>query len=286
MHSFNFELEFFQSGVSSDAADRLGVERGVYVSTFALFLVMWAAAAFAQTDEIQVYDAEIADPGVVNLMVHNNFTPDGLKTPRFPGGLVPNGTLNGVPEWAYGVTDWFEQGLYLPLYSLSSNNGPVLDGFKVRELFVLPHAAQQTFFYGINFEFSYNAKYWEENRYTSEIRPIIGWHLGKFDFIINPIFDNSWQGFNKLDFAPCARIAYNISNTWAVAVEQYSDFGVVKHFFPADQQSQQLFGVVDYKSETINVEAGVGFGLTGASDRLVVKLMLSRDLYKPPHKTD
>ena len=261
------------------------VERAVRAGTVAL-LIVWATAAFAQTDEIQVYDAEIADPGVLNLMLHNNFTPDGLKMPRFPGGLVPNGTLNGVPEWALGVTDWFEQGLYLPLYSLSSNDGPVLDGFKVRELFVVPHAADRTFFYGINFEFSYNAKYWDENRYTSEIRPIIGWHIGKFDFIVNPIFDNAWKGFNQLDFAPSARLAYNISKTWAVAVEQYSDFGVIKHFLPADQQSQQLFGVVDYKSDAINVEAGVGFGLTAASDRLVVKLMLSRDLYKPQGKTD
>ena len=89
------------------------VERSARASTVALFLVVWTTAAFAQTDEIQVYDAQIADPGVFNLMVHNNFTPDGLKTPRFPGGLVANGTLNGVPEWAYGVTDWFEQGLYL-----------------------------------------------------------------------------------------------------------------------------------------------------------------------------
>jgi hypothetical protein len=262
------------------------VERVTRATIVVLFLVVWATAASAQTDEIQVYDAKIADPGVLNLMVHNNFTPDGLKMPRFPGGLVPNGTLNGVPEWAYGVTNWFEQGLYLPLYSLSSNEGAVLDGFKVRELFVLPDAAKQTFFYGMNFEFSYNAKHWDENRYTSEIRPIIGWHLGKFDFIINPILDNSWKGFNQLDFAPCARIAYNISQTWAVAVEHYSDFGPIKQFLPANQQSQQLFGVVDYKSDEINVEAGVGLGLTGASDRLVIKLMLSRDLYKPQHKAD
>ena len=80
-------------------------------------LVLWSAAAYAQTDEIQVYDAEIAEPGVFNLMVHNNYTPIGLITPRFPGGLVPNHTLNGVAEWAWGVTPWFEQGLYLPLYS-------------------------------------------------------------------------------------------------------------------------------------------------------------------------
>jgi hypothetical protein len=195
-------------------------------------------------------------------------------TPRFPGALVPNGTLNGVPEWAYGVTDWFEQGLYLPLYSLSNNDGPVLNGFKVRELFVVPHAAEQPFFYGINFEFSYNAKHWDPDRYTSEIRPIIGWHLGKFDFIVNPIFDNSWKGFNNLDFAPSIRLAYNLSKTWGVAVERCSDFGVIKHFLAPDQQSQQLFAVVDYKGEPINVEAGLGVGLTPASDGLVVKLML------------
>ena len=96
------------------------------------FLIVSAHRTFAQTDEIQVYDAEIAAPGVFNLMVHNNYTLDGLTTPRFQGGLVPNHTLNGVPEWAYGVTDWLEQGLYLPLYSDSSNLGPTLDGFKVR----------------------------------------------------------------------------------------------------------------------------------------------------------
>jgi hypothetical protein len=252
--------------------------RSLRRTLIAILLMVWPATAFAQTDEIQVYDAEIAKPGVFNLMLHDNYTFSGLTTPRFPGGLVPNHTLNGVPEWAYGVTDWFEQGLYLPLYSDASNLGPTLNGFKVRELFVVPHAADRTFFYGINFEFSYNSPHWDPSRYTSEIRPIIGWHLGKFDFIINPIFDNSWKGFANLDFAPSARIAYNFSQTWVVAIEEYADFGVIQHFLAADQQSQQLFGVVDYKGDPFDIEAGLGFGLTGASDRLVAKLMLSRDL--------
>jgi hypothetical protein len=157
----------------------------------------------------------------------------------------------------------------------------VLDGFKLRELFVVPHAADRTFFYGINFEFSYSARHWDPKIYSSEIRPIIGWHLGKFDFIVNPIFDNSWKGFNNLDFVPATRIAYNLSQSWAVAVEEYADFGMVKHFLPADQQSQQLFGVIDYKGEPFNIEVGLGFGLTSASDRLVAKVMLWRDLYRP-----
>jgi len=41
-----------------------------------------------------------------------------------------------------------------------------------------------------------------------------------------------------------------------VAVEEYADFGVIHNLLPLNQESQQLFGVVDYKSELINIEAG------------------------------
>src|ERR1039457_4104938 len=93
----------------------------VLLMTIALLAL--PAIGLAQTDEIQVYDAAIAERGVFNLTVHNNFTPDGLKYPAFPGGLIPDKSLNGVPEWAYGVTDWFEAGLYLPLYSIAKDRG-------------------------------------------------------------------------------------------------------------------------------------------------------------------
>ena len=78
---------------------------------FALFAA--PAVTFAQTDEIQVYDAEIEDQGKFNIMIHSNFTPSGRTTPAFPGGIVANHSFNGTAEWAYGVADWFEQGLTL-----------------------------------------------------------------------------------------------------------------------------------------------------------------------------
>ena len=56
---------------------------------------------------------------------------------------MPNHTYNGVTEWAYGVTPWFEQGLYLPLYSNSSNKGWVYNGWKLRELFAGPECRRQ-----------------------------------------------------------------------------------------------------------------------------------------------
>src|SRR6202030_307574 len=192
------------------------------------------AVASAQTDEIQVYDAVIAEPGVFNLTWHNNLIADGLKTPAFPGGLIPDKSFNGVTEWAYGVTDWFEAGLYLPLYSISKDRGATINGGKIRLLFVLPHADDRTFFYGANFEFSYNAKHWDPRRFTSEIRPIIGWHLHPVDIIVNPILDNSFAGgFKSLDFAPATRVAYNLNPKTAVAVEEYADFGPLRNFYSA-----------------------------------------------------
>lgn len=237
-----------------------------------------AASARAQTDEIQVYDAEIAAPGIFNLTLHNNYIAEGRNKPAFPGGLVPDESWNGVPEWAYGVTDWYEAGLYFPLYSYSKNLGLTFNGFKLRALFVSPHAADRNFFYGVNFEASFNASHWDPSRYTGEIRPIVGWHLHPVDLIFNPILDTDYSRFENLDFAPETRVAYNFSAKWAVAAEEYDDFGPLSHLYSSDQQFHELFGVVDHHGKFLDVEFGVGYGLTDASDRWTLKLILSRDL--------
>jgi hypothetical protein len=235
--------------------------------------------AWAQTDEIQVYDANIAEVGKFNLMLHNNFTPNGRRTQDFPGAVISNHALVGVAEWAYGVTPWFEQGLYLPLYSHSTNDGLTYNGFKLRWLFVKPHADEHKFFYGVNFEFSINQKQWDPRRYTSEVRPIIGWHLHPIDIIVNPIMDTAYTGgFKSLDFAPSVRVAYNLTPKWAVAAEEYADYGPLRQIYSATQQSHQIWEVFDHSGKFLNIEAGIGFGLTAASDKVTLKLMLSRDL--------
>jgi hypothetical protein len=253
------------------------------VSTIVLALMggtlFSAVTALAQTDEIQVYDASIADQGKFNLMLHNNYTPRGHTSPAFPGGIVQDRAYNGVAEWAYGVAPWFEQGLYLPLYSISQGRGGSVNGFKLRELFVRPHADDRTFFYGVNFEFSVNALYWESRRITSEIRPIIGWHFHPIDLIVNPIMDTNYTGgFKGLDFAPSERLAYNFPRSWAIAAEEYADYGPLRQFNRGDDQYHMLYAVVDHNSKIVNVEFGVGFGLTPGTDKVTIKLMLSRDL--------
>ena len=61
-----------------------------------------AAGAYAQTDEIQVYDATINAPGQFSIELHNNYTPIGRKQPDLEGGITPNHTLNGSPNGLTG----------------------------------------------------------------------------------------------------------------------------------------------------------------------------------------
>jgi hypothetical protein len=249
-------------------------------AAMALVLLATPAAVFAQTDEIQVYNAEIAEQGIFNLLNHTNYTPIGRKTADFPGGIIPNESVNGAAEWAYGVTDWFEQGLYMPLYSpYSQGRGASINGFKLRELFVRPHAHEQTFFYGLNFEFGVNATYWKPRRISSEVRPIVGLHLHPVDFIFNPIVDTLYTGgLGGLEFVPATRLAYNFNDKWAVAIEEYADLGQLHHLESPHNQFHEIWAVMNHTGKIFSIETGVGLGLTAASDKLTFKLMVSRDL--------
>src|SRR5471030_917504 len=79
---------------------------------FAAILIVAIAEKARAVDEIQVYNAEIAKVGQWTLQLHLNYAFNGRKEPDFPGGLVPHRALNGTPELAYGITEWWELGFY------------------------------------------------------------------------------------------------------------------------------------------------------------------------------
>jgi hypothetical protein len=244
-----------------------------------LLLPLLPLAAWAQTDEIQVYDAGIAEVGSFELTVHGNYTPDGLQRPAFPGGVVPDHSVNGAFEWAYGLADFWELGLYAPVYTMTNGGTVEVDGAKLRTLFVSPHARERAFFYGINFEYSLNLPHWEVTRTALEVRPIIGWHHGRWDFILNPIIDSNFMGLGRAHFAPAERIAYNVSERWAFGVEEYGDLGPLRSVEPWAEQSQSLFLVVDYTASTANsLELGAGKGLTPQTDSVVLKVIWNHNL--------
>ena len=156
-------------------------------------------------DEIQVYNANIAAVGQFTITQHLNYVGIGQKDPPFPGGFASDHSINGTPEFAYGVTDWWEVELYLP-FAIKSQQ-LLSDAFKLRTLFVTPNADQRNFFYGVNFEFSHEMPKFAQTRFGLEIRPIIGVRNASWEFIVNPIVDIGFGKNGEADFTPAARLA-------------------------------------------------------------------------------
>jgi hypothetical protein len=236
-------------------------------------------------DEIQLYDASIAEVGQWTIQHHFNYTFNGRKEPDFPGGLVPNHALNATPEFAYGVTPWFEFGFYIP-WAVDQEGRFLSNAFKLRTLFVTPEQEKRTFWYGLNFEYDFPTKQFAQTRLAMEIRPIIGWRNTQWDFIVNPIVDVGFGTFGDIDFAPAARLDRKLAEDTYFALEYYTDLGRPDHFFPFQQQQHQLFGVVDFKVGEIEVDFGVGYGFTPGSDRLVAKTILTYALPVPGKSGD
>jgi hypothetical protein len=244
-------------------------------SRFLIFAMMfWSLATQVAkaTDEIQVYNANIAAVGQFTIQQHLNYVPAGLNAPPFPGGLVSNHSINGTPEFAYGVTDWWEVGLYLP-FAIQDQKF-LSDAFKLRTLFVSPHADQRDFFYGLNLELGNTTPKFAQTRFTLEVRPIIGVRNADWEFIVNPIIDAGFGKLGEPDFAPATRLARKLAPDTYLGLEYYSDFGEIGSVPKFADQQHTLFLVTDFKLGDFGVDFGVGHGLTPSSDRWVVKTII------------
>jgi hypothetical protein len=258
---------------------RLRFHPGILAGATALAFARPACAV----DEIQVYNASIAAPGQFTIQQHLNYVGQGQKQPPFPGGLVSNGSINGTPEFAYGVTDWWEVGIYLP-FAIQDQQF-LSDSFKLRTLFVSPNAEQRNFFYGVNFELGNSTPKFSQTRFGLEIRPIIGVRYVEWEFIVNPIVDIGFGKYGEVNFAPAARVARKLGPDLFVGLEYYADLGKIGSFSPLAEQQHTLFAVTDFKLGEFDVNFGLGYGLTSSSDRFVVKTIVGYAFPVPGEKS-
>lgn len=237
-----------------------------------LALSAWPLMAHA-ADEIQVYNAEINEPGAFSLQLHGNYVFKGSKTPDFPGGVAPNHAFNGTPEFAYGLEDWWEIGAYIP-YEIGAGGHAQIGSVKLRSLFVSPHAAESPFFYGLNFEVGYYKATYDPNRYNMEMRPMVGWRGDSLEFVLNPILGLALSGNDHTpEFEPAMRLGYIVSPKWTVAVEHYAGLGPIDHFNSLSQQSHETFLVVDWAGP-VAVNFGLGHGWNAASNDFTAKFII------------
>ncbi len=111
--------------------------------------------------------------------------------------------------------------------------------------------------------------------------------MHSWDFIYNPIPRHGLYGRigKPRKYNPAGREAYNLNDKWALAAEEYDGFGPLHGFDPLSKQFHEVWATMDYSGKKflgLDVESGIGYGLTAGSDKLTLKLMLSRDLNSHP----
>jgi hypothetical protein len=229
----------------------------------------------------QIYDGDIARPG---QFIINQYADYGRRA------------LNGAPEVAYGVTGWWELGAYLPFTVQDRQLN--FDEVRLRSMFISPDDGKRGFFYGVVFSTGYSpgnsTPVFSQQRFDFTTRPIIGFNLSNYEFILNPTFNIGFDRRPEVDFAPSVRAARKIARDLYVGLEYYVD-GIGKFGDLARLENLQhtLFAVVDFKAGVFDVSLGAGYSFASKtdsfvannSDGFVVKAILSYPIPTPTNST-
>ncbi len=236
----------------------------------------FAVTAFASEDEIQVYVDDMNKVGQFGVELHMNYVPQGETTPESPSGIPSNHRWQFTPEFAYGITPSLEAGLYIPT-ALTSDGHLYATGLRPRLKYIHQPEKPSIFFWGFNTEFGYSSRKVTDTIWAMELRPIMGIHTERWLFSFNPIVNLplSQGGLNKAAFEPALKIARSINPNLELGIEHYSGYGALNRLQGYRNEDHTVFAVADIKTQTMEINFGIGRGYHNAEDRWVVKSIIA-----------
>ncbi len=228
--------------------------------------------------EIQVYPSETVAKGDTMVELHSNYTVEGQRDTV--NGVVPSRqAIHETLEITHGFTPWFETGFYV-FSSIEPHRGWEWVGDHIRPRIAVPKEWNWPVGLSLSSEVGFQRRNYAEDTWSWEIRPIIDKQIGRWYFAINPAFEKSLSGANSgggFEFAPSAKISYELAKPIDIGVEYYAGLGNVVHFSSRAEQQQQIFPAIDLNISPVwEINFGVGIGLTRSTDHLIAKLILGR----------
>lgn len=245
-------------------------------SLLSLAAALWPARARAQDNfEIQVYGADLVAAGQTMLELHSNFTAKGRR--GVVDSLLPSDhALHETLELTHGVTPWFEVGWYT-FTSVQEGGDWQWVGEHIRPRFRAPESWHWPLGASLSFEVGYQRRVFSTDTWTLEIRPIIDGRAGPWYWALNPTLERAVKGENAsrgFAFSPNATLTYDVTRVVTGGLEYYGALGPLTGFDPLKAQQHQIIPALDLNlSPSFEFNLGVGVGLTGATDRLIVKLI-------------
>ena len=235
----------------------------------------------ADAFEIQVYDGRANPPGVPGLELHANDALSGLKSAP-PPEIPPHHLVHLTLEPSLGLTRFWEIGAYLQT-AVRPDNGFDFAGAKLRSKFVTPPDWRAHLRLGCNVEIAYLPPRYEKQRWGTELRPIVAWESDHWLFAANPIVSVPLTQA-AATFEPAAMALFKIPEKVSFGIEYYADLGafVGAGADSAGPQEHLLFEVVNLLGVgDVELNIGLGEGLTAGSSRLVAKLVAGYSFDRP-----
>jgi len=231
--------------------------------------------------EIQVYDATINEPLQPSFELHYNNVLEGRNTPEYPNEIPPDHLNHLTLEPALGIARYLEVGGYLQ-FVIDSQGVGHWAGAKLRTKWVVPEDTWEHWRLGINLEVARIPHPFEPDAWSAEVRPILGYETGRWAYYVNPILGWSLSGATGIpNFEPAAKLRWDTGLGFGIGVEYYGDIGPVNDVPAVSQQEHYLFAVGDLLKGPLELNFGVGYGLTHASNRWILKLIVGKALPRP-----
>jgi hypothetical protein len=253
---------------------KLASVRLLFTAAIAVALALISGTAAAAPEEIQVYMDDLSKPGGFGVDVHNNFVMSGSGTPDYPGAQPPNHVYRLTPEFYYGISDTLEAGLYL-LTTTTPGNPVNYDGEKLRLKYIAEHDETKGSFWGANLEIGKTSLRVSQAAWNAELKGIYGYRADRWTFAVNSNFDWSLSSpSSPVSLDIDTKVAYKTDAGYQIGLESYNELGPLRNLGHLNQLSQTLYGVIDTKLGKFDLNAGLGHGLTTASDRWLFKFII------------
>jgi hypothetical protein len=242
-------------------------------------ILLFASSARAQDNyEIQVYGSDTVPPGSTMVELHSNFTAKGSKTVE-DGVLPSNHAQHETLEITQGFNDWFETGFYV-FTSIQPDGGWQWVGDHIRPWVRVPESWHWPVGVSLSNEFGYQRRDFSPDTWTWEIRPIVDKKIGRWYLSFNPTLERSLHGENVnrgVEFSPNAKVSFDFTKRISGGLEYYAAYGSLNGFDPLKDQEQQFFPSIDLDlGPQWEFNFGVGVGVTGSTDHLIIKCILGR----------
>ena len=243
----------------------------------AAILLVCSAALHAQGNyEVQVYGSDLVEKGVTMVELHSNITVQGTKD-TIDGVLPTHHAVHETLEITHGFNEWFETGFY-QFTSIQPDGSWNWVGTHIRPRIAVPEKYHLPVGLSMSTEIGYQRPNFSLDTWTLELRPIVDKKIRKLYVAFNPTVDRSFHGPSKslgFEFSPNVKFAYDVTKKVTAGLEYYGELGPITGFDPLREQGQQIVPAIDVDfGPRWEFNFGVGWGVTAATDHLLVKAIL------------